>query len=61
MKQRDTKLVRLKIPTVSRLRKIGTRDNTDDDVMCMILDYWDLKATSVPAPPSVSHGTAQTE
>lgn len=41
MNQTDSTHIRLRRSTVTRLRGIGTRDNTDDDVVAMILDVWD--------------------
>lgn len=41
MNQNDSKVIRLKLSTVDRLRNIGNRSMTDDDVAVMILDCWD--------------------
>ena len=41
MSQNDSKVIRLKLSTVDRLRNIGNRSMTDDMVTVMILDCWD--------------------
>lgn len=41
MTTKDSALIRLKSPTVDRLRNIGNRNMTDDDVVSMLIDHWD--------------------
>ena len=48
MSQTDSTHIRLKKTTIKRLRGIGTRDDTDDDVVGMILDVWDDVQSSHP-------------
>ena len=51
MSKDDSKLIRLKLPTVERFRNIGNRSMTDDKVMVMILDCWDKAQSSRPTTP----------
>lgn len=41
MSSKESKVIRLKLTTVKRLRNIGNRSMTDDTVMVAILDCWD--------------------
>lgn len=43
MATKDTALARLKMPTMDRLRNIGNRSMTDDDVVSMLIDHWDKR------------------
>ena len=51
MSQNDSKVIRLKLSTVDRLRNIGNRSMTDDMVTVMILDCWDKAQSSRPTTP----------
>ena len=53
MSKDDSKLIRLKLPTVERFRNIGNRSMTDDKAMGMILDCWDKNQPSYPTTPSL--------
>ena len=43
MATKDTALARIKITTMERLRNIGNRNMTDDDVVSMLIDHWDKR------------------
>ena len=53
MSQNDSKVIRLKLTTVDRLRNIGNRSMTDDMAVVMILDCWDKAQPSNKATPSL--------
>ena len=53
MNQNDSKVIRLKLSTVDRLRNIGNRSMTDDMVTVMILDCWDKDQSSHPTTPTL--------
>lgn len=53
MNKNDSKVIRLKLSTVDRLRNIGNRSMTDDMVVVMILDCWDKSQVSHQTTPSL--------
>lgn len=51
MNQTDSTHIRLRRSNVKRLRGIGTRDDTDDDVVGMLLDIWDKQEVGTNLVP----------
>lgn len=42
MSKEDTTMIRLRKTTLKKLRGIGNRDMTDDQVVEMMSDYWNM-------------------